>query len=282
MSGQQLAHDPFEIIRLKDADGELVDYRDTRETRRLRRDLAEINEPLATYRIDVPGAERRGHHMVFKDEHGADYYVLPKPGNGLVRIFSRSSFEMHGRAYGWWQNIPKTARATLTINGEAVIEADYKSLHPTMLYSQEGIRFSGDAYDVDGGFERSDVKVAFNTMINAKNRNAAVWAVADAIGPDAKRRREEKAAARSMRLLLALADESANDKKQFEHYIRAAASVAKDVAPYIHPRLSTVEQPVSASPQKLIVEVIGGLPKGSTPENPGGPEYDEVPQEEPY
>jgi hypothetical protein len=39
----------------------------------------------------------------------------------------------------------------------------------------------------------------------------------------------------SMRLLLALAAESANDKKQFEHYIRAAAAVAKDVAPYIQP-----------------------------------------------
>jgi hypothetical protein len=84
---------------------------------------------------------------------------------------------------------------------------------------------------------------------------------------------------KSMRLLLALADESAHDKKQFEHYIRAAATVAKDVAPYIHPRLSTVEQPASASPVKHIIEVIGGLPVGSTPENPAGTEYDGVPQE---
>jgi hypothetical protein len=85
---------------------------------------------------------------------------------------------------------------------------------------------------------------------------------------------------RAMRLLLALADESANDKKQFEHYIRAAAAVAKDVAPYIHPRLSTVEQSTAARPQKIIVEVIGGLPVGSTPENPGGTQYEEVPPEE--
>lgn len=85
---------------------------------------------------------------------------------------------------------------------------------------------------------------------------------------------------KSMRLLLELADESANDKKQFEHYIRAAAAVAKDVAPYIHPRLSTVEQSTAARPQKIIVEVIGGLPVGSTPENPGGTQYEEVPPEE--
>jgi hypothetical protein len=64
---------------------------------------------------------------------------------------------------------------------------------------------------------------------------------------------------KAMRVLLALADESADDKKQYQHYIRAAATVAKDVAPYIHPRLSTVEQAASASPVKYVVEVIGGL-----------------------
>ena len=192
----QLAHHPGEIIRLKNTAGELIDYRDTRETRRMRSDLDELNEYLAGLLIDVPGAERRGHHMVFKDEHGADYYVLPKPSNALYRVFSRGSFEMHGRAYGWFQNVPKAARASLTINGEPVVEADYRSLHPTILYNQAGIRFSGDAYDVDG-FERSDVKVGFNVMVNARNRNAAIWAVADAIGPDAKRRREEQAAAKA-------------------------------------------------------------------------------------
>jgi hypothetical protein len=86
---------------------------------------------------------------------------------------------------------------------------------------------------------------------------------------------------KSMRIFLALADESANDKRQYEHYIRAAAAIAKDVAPYIHPRLSTVEQSTATKPEKVIVEVIGGLPVGSTPENPGGTEYDEVPPEEP-
>jgi hypothetical protein len=46
---------------------------------------------------------------------------------------------------------------------------------------------------------------------------------------------------KSMRLLIALADENKNDAKMLEHYTRAAASVAKDAAPYVHPRLSTVE-----------------------------------------
>jgi hypothetical protein len=175
----QLAHDPGEIIRLKDSAGELVDYRDTRETRRMRRDLAQDNEHLAALRIDVPGAERRGRHMVFNN----NCFVMPTPGNGLYRIFSRGSFAWHGRAYGWWQNIPEAARATLTINGERVVEADYKSLHPTILYNEAGIRFSGDPYDVDG-FKRSDIKLGFVIAINAKNTPAAIAALADHLGTD--------------------------------------------------------------------------------------------------
>jgi hypothetical protein len=84
----------------------------------------------------------------------------------------------------------------------------------------------------------------------------------------------------SMRRLWTLADENKKDKKAYEHYIRAAAAVAKDVAPYIHPRLSTVEQSTATRPEKVIVEVIGGLPVGSTPERPEGTEYSEVPPEE--
>jgi hypothetical protein len=85
----------------------------------------------------------------------------------------------------------------------------------------------------------------------------------------------------SMRSLWALADESKKDKKAFEHYIRAAAAVAKDVAPYIHPRLSTVDQAQGAGVTTIRVHVTGGLPVGSTPERPEGTEYEEVPPEEP-
>jgi hypothetical protein len=175
----QLVHDPGEIIRLKDSAGELIGYRDTRETLRMRRALAQDNEHLAALRIDVPVAERRGRHMVFND----NCFVLPTPGNGLYRVFSRGSFALHGRAYGWWQNIPETARATLTINGEPVVEADYRSLHPMILYSQAGIRFDGDPYDVDG-FKRSDIKLGFVIAINAKNTPAAIAALADHLGTD--------------------------------------------------------------------------------------------------
>jgi hypothetical protein len=84
----------------------------------------------------------------------------------------------------------------------------------------------------------------------------------------------------SMRSLWALADENKNNKKIFAHYIRAAAAIAKNAAPYFHPRISTTEQAPSdpSVTRRIIIE--GGLPRGSTPERPEGDDYPDVPPEE--
>jgi hypothetical protein len=85
---------------------------------------------------------------------------------------------------------------------------------------------------------------------------------------------------RSMRSLIALADESGHDPKKFEHYLRGAASIARDLAPYCHPKLSAVERPPFDSSVSRRIVIDGGLPRGSTPEKPEGDEYDDVPPEE--
>ena len=107
--------------------------------------------------------------------------ILPRPGNGLYRIFSRGDFNAHGRAYGWWQTIPRKVRGELLIDGEPTAEADYAALHPTMLYCQRGLKFDGDPYDV-GEFERAHVKKGFNISVNAQNRRSAVYALAESTG----------------------------------------------------------------------------------------------------
>jgi hypothetical protein len=165
-----------EIIRLKNTDGELIDYLDSPNTRRLRRQLAAINKPLASLHIELPDVEWRGRHMLIDNS-----YILPVPGHGLHRIFSRGSWSLHGRAYGWFQSIPKTARLSLTINGEPVAEADYGSLHASILYNEAGIPFVGDAYDIDG-FNRAEIKLGFNIAINARNERAAISALANHLG----------------------------------------------------------------------------------------------------
>ena len=173
-----LVYTAGEIILLKSQDGELIDYRDTRETRRMRRDLQRINESLARLQIQIPGAEWRGQHMFIGQS-----CLLPTPANAMRRIFSRGSFALHGRAYGWWQSIPKTARASMTINGETVAEADYSALHASILYSEAKMKFAGDPYDIDG-FDRPEVKLGFNIAINAKNERAAIAALAEHLGVD--------------------------------------------------------------------------------------------------
>jgi len=117
------------IIRLKDDADDLVGYSETRETLRIRRALEPIDAYLKGLKIELPGTVRQGRHLGIGDSQ-----VLPIPGNGLQRIFSRGSFAYHGRAYGWWQNIPKTARGGLMIDGEATAEADYTALHASILY----------------------------------------------------------------------------------------------------------------------------------------------------
>jgi hypothetical protein len=175
--GGELIYKPNgEIIWLKNDAGELIDYRETRVTLRLRRPLEIINKGLACLDIDVPGAERRGHLLVI--EGG---YVSPTPGNALRRIFNRSDFALGGRAYGWWQNIPKTVRGSLTIGGEPTAEVDYSAMHPAILYGRAGIKFTGDPDEISG-FDRDEIKLGFNIALNAKNRRAAVAALADHLG----------------------------------------------------------------------------------------------------
>lgn len=175
-----LAVDPkFEVrepIRLKDNADELVDYPETRETLRIRRALEPINAYLTGLQIEFPGAKQQGRHLCIGNSQ-----VLPIPGNGLQRIFSRGSFRCHGRAYGWWQNIPRTARIDLRIGGEATAEADYTALHASILYGERGLKFLGDAYDV-GDFPRGHVKLGFNIAVNARNQRAAMNALADDAG----------------------------------------------------------------------------------------------------
>lgn len=85
----------------------------------------------------------------------------------------------------------------------------------------------------------------------------------------------------AMRQLWDLAEKNKRNRKLNEHYVRGAVDVAKNLAPYVHPRISSTVPASDAPPTKhLVVEIIGGLPVGSTPEKPEGTEYSEVPLEE--
>lgn len=135
-----------------------IDYTDTEETRRMRRNLKTINEALAGYELSQLG------------ENGE---VSDLPPFRLRRVFSQSSFELGGRFYGGpWINMKPEARARLLIDGEGTVERDYSSLHPRLIYALEGIPLvdGEDPYEVpgwDGSERRRYAKIAFQQLINS-------------------------------------------------------------------------------------------------------------------
>jgi hypothetical protein len=172
-----LVHEPRESIRLRDQDDELVPYKDTSQTWRWRRNLKKINSALLSVTIGLKDRPiREGDPLrVGRANIGAATVRLH-------RVFNLSSFLLGGRFYGgWWQNIPKASRAHITINGAPTVEMDYPRLHPTLLYAECGQPMHGEPYDIPG-IKRSLVKVAFNTLVNADTRIAAIRAIAEEIG----------------------------------------------------------------------------------------------------
>ena len=106
----------------------------------------------------------------------------------LRRIFN-VSFEYGGRFYGIWiQNIPGALRKSITINGVPVQEVDFKSLHPTILYIEEGAPMGGDPYIIPGYGQsfRDLMKVFFLIMFNAKSDMDAIEGVRGEIWSNSK------------------------------------------------------------------------------------------------
>ena len=171
-----IAFEPVETIVLRDrADKGRVEYRDTRDTIRMRRNLAEINEALLSVEIahrDL-GIISPGSPTKIGDAN-------PGPAQQtLSRVFS-GSFDQGGRFYGgFWIGMKGKERVRLTVDGQEVIELDYKAIHPTLLYAEAGAALDGDAYDIPGYRRelRKIIKIAFNTMVNASDRKSAAWAV---------------------------------------------------------------------------------------------------------
>lgn len=169
---------PCETIRVRDANGNLADYRDTVRTDRMRKHLAVINEPMTAAKIDLaaPG--------IVQDEHTirCGEHVLYPAMRTLYRVFNRGRFSLGGRLYGgWWQQARKTDREFLTIDGDPTVELDYPCLHPSMLYAMAGKALTSDPYVIDG-WGRKLAKVAFNILVNARTPRQALAAIAERIG----------------------------------------------------------------------------------------------------
>jgi hypothetical protein len=158
MSGEQPRLRPLrEPLLLRGADKALIDYRDNRMTDRMRRELQEQNEALAS----------------------ADFgTVLPFPSR-LQRIFN-GDFDHGGRFYaegGGWQTMSKADRLRISLDGEPVVEIDYATFHPVLAYAQLGLPAPDAPYEIPG-FPRELVKIAFNVLLNGSSHSGARYTIA--------------------------------------------------------------------------------------------------------
>ena len=110
----------------------------------------------------------------------------------LCRIF-KDNFTKHGRLYNIdqiinYQTLPSETRKSITINGSHTVEVDYKALHPSILYEQEGICYEGDMYNVFVFWDtlnitatdrqkRNIIKDAFLRTLNTASEYRAVKSV---------------------------------------------------------------------------------------------------------
>jgi hypothetical protein len=161
-----------ELIRLKDKDGNLIDYRDTQRTSDNRKLLQKVNARIAEseIRLEAPDAVVDGNVIRF-DNHTVYPDMIE-----MYRIYN-GGWTLGGRYYGgWWQSVRSSDRHHFVIDCSRTVEVDYEQLHPRLLYALAGKHLEGDAYTLPG-WERKVCKRAFNILINASNYNEAVGAV---------------------------------------------------------------------------------------------------------
>ena len=148
-----------QLTILRDADGKPMDFKPTREIDRRDRRTETYNEAITSAEIiSIDGAN------------------LACP---MARIYNQG-FDRGGRFYGMgtsWQNIKSEARKALSIDGEPVVELDFKTLHPAILYAEAGVPMPADCYAIDG-WPRDLVKVAMLTLINATTESKARFSIA--------------------------------------------------------------------------------------------------------
>lgn len=140
--------------------GELVDFDDDDDTRRMRRDLGVINAHLEKADIVLDDGVLES---FTKDR-------FDPTSRRLYRIFSNGRFDNGGRLYrGFWIGLPSASRhEVLQIDGEAITILDYGQMSARLTYGKVGVKPpAGDLYAVGGlaTWKRDGVKKLINAAL---------------------------------------------------------------------------------------------------------------------
>jgi len=155
-----------EVIMLKDAEGRLTKYTDTSKTHVMRANVRRLNELLAVTDISTSRPLDIG-------REGDDWSAIER--TDLYRVFNNSCFQQGGRFYGgWWQHLKKLQRRFITIEGQPTVEADFKGLHPAILFAKNGLSIPSDPYALvpgvaGSGALRDHAKKTLLALLNASD-----------------------------------------------------------------------------------------------------------------
>jgi hypothetical protein len=157
---QVFKHPDAPLLVLKDSEKNLVSYKDTGNTKRMKAVLRRYNRLLDDTVIELDGN------------------ILGPTDKHVHRVFNQGKWCLGGRFYGAaWHTCKKESRYGIRINGEPTVEPDYSALHAVLMYSIKGIPMPlGDLYDLPGIQDRKYGKVAMLIMINAGDRQEATGA----------------------------------------------------------------------------------------------------------
>lgn len=175
---EQLQFRHPELIRLKNQDGELVNYDDKPSLRDRRHDITEQNEFMRRVKIGLNGGgwELDGRCIFRRGEQ----QFIPQ-SDQLYSVFN-VDWRHGGRLYGPdWQSLSELDRTHLTLDDETTAEPDFKYMHPTLISALAGTGWGeGDPYLLPK-FDRKLSKNAFNTLLNASSIRTAELAISDAL-----------------------------------------------------------------------------------------------------
>jgi len=140
--------------------------------------LRRINENLQSSLINLNITDeqydelkvRLSHHTQDLDENEEYREPLDFSNRSLRRIFGLGSFTNGGRFYGgWWQGLPSEYRKHIELEGSPVVEIDFSTMMPSILYAFAGAKPPLDSYDVPGWPKelRPVIKKAFNQLMNS-------------------------------------------------------------------------------------------------------------------
>lgn len=225
-----------EVILLRDSKGKLIDYTDTRDLGRARRRIESFNEAIAGGEIDPS-------------------VIAP-----LARIYNET-MKRGGRLYAMgpsWQNMKSEARRSLTIAGEPVVELDYCTLHPAILYAEAGVTMPLDCYEI-AGWPRHLVKVAMLTLINATTIHKARHSIAHSDGRKIDETTKERVTGPDdKQLMQALTEPGSQDALQkADTLIKAIKAMHKPIAKSFHSdagaRLMTIDAALAEAVMNIML-----------------------------